>query len=61
MTINSGYTACSICEGFDDEEHTEEEITEAWQYLINSGLVWKLQGWYSRTAKQLIEEGICHE
>lgn len=53
------YTACSIVEGFDGEEHTEEEIIDAWQFLINTGICWQLQGWYGRTAKCLIDRGIC--
>lgn len=36
------YTACSIVEGFDGEEHTEEEIINAWQFLINTGICWQL-------------------
>ena len=55
------YTACSIIEGFSGEEHTEEEIYEAWQWLIDSGDCWKLQGFYGRGASQLIRAGICHE
>jgi len=47
-------------EGFDGEEPTEEELNEAWQYLIDTGLCWKLQGWYGRCAQDLIDAGICH-
>lgn len=54
------YTACAIVEGFDDEEHTHEEVIEAWQSLIDSGACWTLQGWYGRTASSLIEQGLCH-
>lgn len=53
------YTACSIAEGFSGEEHTREEIIEAWQWLIDTGHCWKLQGWYGRNAQALIEQGIC--
>lgn len=51
------YTACAIVEDFDGESHTEEEILAAWQYLVDTGLAWKLQGWYGRTAVRLIEAG----
>jgi len=41
-------------------ELTEEETIEGFQKLIDSGVVWRLQGWYGRTAHQLIEAGKCH-
>jgi hypothetical protein len=52
------YTATMIAEGAQEAE-TREEAIEAWQTLINTGLVWQLQGWFGRTAMSLIEEGIC--
>lgn len=36
-----------------------EMVIEAWQYLIDSGHVWQLQGWYGRQAKLMIERGVC--
>ena len=51
--------AVGLAEGF--EEGTEEEIIEAWQYLHNTGLAYKLQGWFGRTAQQLIQEGVIYE
>lgn len=55
------FTAVSIAEGFcGGENATEEEQIEAWQHLIDTGLCWKLQGWFGRTANDMIQQGICH-
>ena len=54
------FTACSIVEGFDGLEHTDEEMIAAWQSLIDSGDCWRLQGWYGRTAKALLDQGYCY-
>ena len=59
MTTWTNYDAVAAVEGFDGIEHTEDEIISAWQYLINTGLAWNLQGWFGRTADALIEQGIC--
>lgn len=56
MTINS-FNAVGIAEGFIEAE-SEEQVVEAWQFLVDSGLAWQLQGWFGRTAKQLIEQGV---
>jgi hypothetical protein len=53
------YDASACVEGFDGIEHDEDTIISAWQYLIDTGLVWSLQGWYGRTATALIDNGVC--
>jgi hypothetical protein len=50
------FTAIGITEGF-LESKSEKEVLDAWQHLVNTGLVWKLQGQFGRTAMQLISEG----
>jgi len=52
------YKAVAIAEGFEEPEN-EQEVIEAWQYLIDTGLAWQLQGFFGRTAQSLIDEGIC--
>jgi len=52
------YTAVGLAEGFIEAE-SEEQVIEAWQYLIDTGLAYRLQGWFGRTATDLIEQGIC--
>jgi hypothetical protein len=54
------YTAVGIAEGFIESE-SEEQTIEAWQTLIDTGLAWSLQGWFGRTARNLIDNGICTE
>ena len=52
------FQAVGIAEGFIEAE-SEEQVIEAWQTLINTGMVWELQGWFGRTAMRLIEQGVC--
>ena len=56
----SNIEAIDIAEGYVNAE-SEEQYIEAWQQLIDTGLAWSLQGWFGRTARQLIEEGVCCE
>src|SRR5512143_2082380 len=51
------YRACSIVEGFSGEEHDITDVRAAWQHLVDTGMAWKLQGWYGRSARALIEAG----
>jgi hypothetical protein len=51
------FTATGIAEGF-IEADSEEQVIEAWQTLVDTGLAWQLQGWFGRTAQHLINNGI---
>ena len=53
------FTACMIIEGVEEAE--DYEILEAWQYLIDTGTAWSMQGSYGRMAARLIEEGLCFD
>jgi hypothetical protein len=44
---------------YESGELEQDEMVELFQELINSGLAWKLQGHYGRTAAALIENGYC--
>lgn len=52
------YLATAYAEGFcEGENASEEEQLTAWQYLHDTGLAYKLQGWFGRTAQELINAG----
>lgn len=42
---------------FENGELGLDEVIVLFQHLVNSGLAWKLQGFYGRTAKKLIDAG----
>ena len=51
------FTAVGMAEGF-IESDSEEDILAAWQHLVDTGLAWSLQGWFGRTANDMIEQGL---
>ena len=62
FVVNDLYTACGIIEDFveiPDGVDVEQAHIQAWQFLINTGACWTLQGFYGRNAQALIEQGIC--
>jgi len=63
FVISDTYTACGIIEGFETIPDNVDEYTAhvmAWQHLIDTGACWTLQGFYGRTAQDLIARGICN-
>ncbi len=59
MNNMTDYQAVGLAEGF--EEGTPEQVIEAWQYLHDTGLAYKLQGSFGRNCRALIEDGIINE
>ena len=53
------FTATGLAEGF-IEADSREQLVEAWQHLHDTGLAYRLQGWFGRQARALIAEGIIH-
>ena len=56
MRKMDNYLATGLAEGF--EQGTEQEVIAAWQYLHDTGLAYQLQGWFGRTAQELIKKEI---
>jgi hypothetical protein len=50
------YTAVAIAEGMQDAD--DEETLDAYQYLVDTGIIWKLQGSFGRVAQHLIDAGL---
>ena len=46
---------------YENGEMDEEEVVIFFQELIDTGLVWNLQGHYGRVAVKLIGDGLCFE
>ena len=51
------YSATMIAEGVEEVE-TEEELLDAWDLLLRTGVCWQLQGRFGRTARDLAEDGL---
>jgi len=46
---------------FESGELNEEGVIELFQHLVNNGHAWQLQGFYGRTARHLIDQGLVTE
>jgi len=54
------FDVCTFCMAFEAGELSDDEVIAGFQHLIDTGLCWALQGFYGRTAAQLIRLGACH-
>ena len=54
------FKATGLAEGFIEAE-SEEQVIKAWQHLHDTRLAYNLQGWFGRTARELIKNGIINE
>ena len=42
---------------FEEGSLTDEQVIELFQYLVDTGLAWELQGMYGRLANNFINDG----
>jgi hypothetical protein len=56
MTI---FEAVMIAEEVDEAD--EETQIAAWQLLHDTGVAYQLQGWFGRTARDLLQRGIIQQ
>lgn len=43
-----------------DYDLTPTQEKALWQYGVDTGIVWQLQGWYGRTAQAMLSDGYLH-
>ena len=55
----NNFNAIGIAEGFIEPE-SEEQVIEAWQHLVDTGLAWEMQGSFGRMATAMIEQGVIN-
>lgn len=56
------YLASAYAEGFGEGEGASHaDQIRAWAYLIRTGQCWSLQGWYGRTASNVLASGVVDE
>jgi hypothetical protein len=44
---------------FEEGDMDQDRTVDLFQYLINTGIAWHLQGSYGRMAARMIEAGYC--
>jgi hypothetical protein len=60
QSFDRDYRSVGIVEGFIPTKDPEE-VRSAWQHLVDTGLAWRLQGWFGRTAAAMIAAGELNE
>lgn len=46
---------------YEGGDMSEEDVLALFQELVNTGLAWKLQGHYGRTATSLLQQGLIFD
>lgn len=56
-TNNAPYDSFSAIMAYENGELSEEDTLELFQYLVDTGMAWTLQGHYGRQAHALLQAG----
>ncbi len=56
--MTKDYDEVSAIMAYEQGDLQDEAMIELFQHLVDSGLVWNLQGHYGRTATALIQMGL---
>jgi len=59
-SVLNSYTATGLAEGFIESDDSHD-ILKAWSFLGQSGLVFRLQGWFGRNIESLVESGYLNQ
>ncbi len=58
--VKGGLDLTSAIVEFEQGGLNDDQTLELFQRLVDTGLAWKLQGVYGRTAQRFIEAGLIH-
>ena len=56
--MSKSYDSTGAIIAYEHGDLDEDATFELFQYLVNTGLAWQLQGSYGRTAKALLDAGL---
>jgi hypothetical protein len=60
-TTENKFDPVSFVMAYEGGELDDDETVDGFQHLLDSGLVWQLQGHYGRTAAALLQAGMIHD
>ena len=58
---NPDFDIVGFCIDWEAGRLTDEQTAEGFQHLLDSNVVWQLQGCYGRTARALLDAGLIKQ
>lgn len=56
--MSAGYDVAGGIMAYENGEMDEAQTLDLFQFLVDSGMAWSLQGSYGRTAQRMIDAGL---